>query len=981
MRRNRWKNHFEVTRYFRVLTPALVIVLSTLAASECASGAPPTRPNILFAIADDWSYGHAGAYGCRWVKTPAFDRVAQQGILFTNAYTPNAKCAPSRSCILTGRNSWQLKAAANHIPFFPPEFKTYAEALAEHGYFVGKTAKGWAPGVAEDAAGKPRPMAGQPFDKRTAKPPASGIGASDYAGNFEDFLNAAPKNQPWCFWYGGLEPHRGYEYGSGVAKGGKKLSDIDRVPGYWPDNEIVRNDLLDYAFEVEHFDRHLGRMLELLEKRGLLDSTLVMVTSDNGMPFPHDKGQAYLDANHLPLAVMWKQGVRASARIVDDFVSFIDIAPTFIELAGLRWEQTGMVPPAGRSLTDMLFSDKAGRINPQRNHVLIGKERTDIGRPHDWGYPIRGIVKGDMLYLRNFEITRWPGGNPETGYLDCDGGPAKTEVLKTRASPALKRFWDLCFGKRPREELYDLKKDPDTLDNLAGRKEFQAWRTQLEKQLFSELKAQGDPRMSGKGKLFEQYPYADPKMRGFYERYMKGEQLRPGWVNPSDFEKPSPAASPAASSRPNIIFILADDLGYGDLGCYGQKQIRTPHLDSMAAQGMRFTDFYAGSTVCAPSRCVLMTGLHTGHAYIRGNSKNNLRPEDITAAKILRQAGYATALIGKWGLGHEGSPGVPTHQGFDYFFGYLDQTHAHNYYPSFLLRDEERVALRNVVPSEGPVGQGVASQRLEYSPDLMTSEALAFIDRNKDHPFFLYLAYTLPHANNEAKSEGMEVPDLGIYKDKDWPAPQKALAAMITRLDRDIGTLFDRLRRHGIDEQTIVFMSSDNGPHREGGNNPDFFDSNGPLRGIKRDLYEGGIRTPMIVRWPGKVAKGKVSRHVGYFADFLPTAAELAGTKAPADQDGISFLPAILGREKQQKKHPYLYWEFYEQGSAQAVRMGSWKGISKPFGGETELYDLQSDVGEQNNVAGLHPNVVSKIRAAMKEAHVPSPLWKVPAIR
>jgi arylsulfatase A-like enzyme len=440
-------------------------------------------------------------------------------------------------------------------------------------------------------------------------------------------------------------------------------------------------------------------------------------------------------------------------------------------------------------------------------------------------------------------------------------------------------------------------------------------------------------------------------------------------------------AAPAQNSRrlPNIIFILADDLGYGDLGCYGQKQIQTPHIDRMAKEGVRFTDFYAGSTVCAPSRCVLMTGLHTGHAYIRGNSKANLRPEDGTVAELLRQAGYATALVGKWGLGHEGSTGIPTRKGFDYFFGYLDQTHAHNYYPSFLVRNETRVALRNVVPSEGTVGQGVAREKLEYSHDLMTSEALAFVDRNKSRPFFLYLAYTIPHANNEAKNEGMEVPDLGIYQNENWPAAQKALAAMITRMDRDIGSLFERLKQYGIDEQTIVFFSSDNGPHREGGNNPDFFDSNGPLRGIKRDLYEGGIRVPLIVRWPSRAPSGRVSGQVGYFADFMPTAAQLAGTAVPANLDGISLLPAILGNDAGQKEHDYLYWEFYESGTAQAVRMGDWKGVCKPFGGEIELYNLKDDVGETKNLAGGNPAIVGKIRTAMREAHVPSSLWKVPA--
>ncbi len=436
---------------------------------------------------------------------------------------------------------------------------------------------------------------------------------------------------------------------------------------------------------------------------------------------------------------------------------------------------------------------------------------------------------------------------------------------------------------------------------------------------------------------------------------------------------------PGASRRlPNIIFILADDLGYGDLGSYGQTRIKTPHLDRMAAEGMRFTDFYSGSTVCAPSRCVLMTGLHTGHAYIRGNSKNNLRPEDLTVAEVLRKAGYTTGLTGKWGLGHEGSAGVPTKKGFDYFFGYLDQTHAHNYYPTFLLRNEERVRLRNVVPDEGPVGQGVAGRKVEYSHDLVTSEALAFVERNRDRPFFLYMAYTIPHANNEAKDRGMEVPDLGIYQNENWPEAQKGLAAMVSRMDRDVGTLFERLKQYGIDGQTIVFMSSDNGPHSEGGNNPDFFDSNGPLRGIKRDLYDGGIRVPMIVRWPGRTPPGRVSAHVGYFGDIMPTLAEIAGASIPANLDGISFLPSVLGERDRQKTHDYLYWEFYERGSAQAVRMGNWKGVCKPFGGEIELYDLRTDIGERENVAGLHPDVVAKIRAAMKEAHVPSPLWKLP---
>ena len=302
--------------------------------------------------------------------------------------------------------------------------------------------------------------------------------------------------------------------------------------------------------------------------------------------------------------------------------------------------------------------------------------------------------------------------------------------------------------------------------------------------------------------------------------------------------------------------------------------------------------------------------------------------------------------------------------------------HAHNYYPSFLVRNEKRVPLPNIVPKEGQYGQGVATKQVMYSHDLMAEEALQFIDKHKSKPFFLYLALTIPHANNEAGKKGMEVPDFGDYANKDWPEPQKGHAAMISRMDRDIGRLLERLKKHGIDDRTAVFFTSDNGPHREGGNNPDFFDSNGKLRGIKRDLYEGGIRVPMIVRYPGFAPAGKTSDHVGSFADVMATTAQLAGVEPPKN-DGISFVGAFRGRG-QQVEHEYLYWEFYERGSAQAVRMGRWKGVRKPmFTGKIELYDLETDIGEKNNIAAEHPEIVAKIRAAMKEAHVPAPLWKV----
>lgn len=431
---------------------------------------------------------------------------------------------------------------------------------------------------------------------------------------------------------------------------------------------------------------------------------------------------------------------------------------------------------------------------------------------------------------------------------------------------------------------------------------------------------------------------------------------------------------------PNVVLILADDLGYGDLGCYGQKRIRTPRLDRMAAEGLRFRNFYAGATVCAPSRCVLMTGLHTGHCWIRGNARLDLRPQDVTVAEVLKPAGYATGLVGKWGLGAEGSAGVPTRQGFDSFFGYLDQRHAHNYYPEFLFRNEQRVKLRNVVPNADAVGAGVATKQVDYSHDLFAAEALAFLEQHREGPFFLYLSLTIPHANNEAGKQGMEAPELGEYADRDWPAPQKGHAAMISRMDRDIGRLLDKLKELGIDEQTLVLFSSDNGPHGEGGNDPNFNHSSGGLRGIKRDLYEGGIRVPTIARWPGTIQPG-VSDHIGYFADVLPTLADLAGTATPDGLDGVSFAPTLLGREQDQAKHEFLYWEFYERRGSQAVRQGKWKAVRSPVDAAVELYDLEADPAEAKNLAGEHPDVAARMTALVEKAHRPAEQWRFPQQR
>lgn len=448
------------------------------------------------------------------------------------------------------------------------------------------------------------------------------------------------------------------------------------------------------------------------------------------------------------------------------------------------------------------------------------------------------------------------------------------------------------------------------------------------------------------------------------------------------------ASTALANEKPNIIFILADDLGYGDLGCYGQKQILTPRLDQMAVEGMRFTQFYAGCTVCAPSRSVLMTGQHTGRTWVRGNAGGDnsiiqsLRAEDVTVADVLKGAGYRNGLIGKWGLGEVDQPGFPLNKGFDYFYGYLSQVHAHNYFPEFLYRNADRVKLQNVVERPNGQGQdflgGSASKKVEYSHDLFAQEALSFVRDNAERPFFLYLALTIPHANNEATrmtGNGAEVPTFGIYANREWSDQDKGQAAMITRMDADIGRLIDLLQELGIDKNTLIMFSSDNGPHNEAGHSPKTFQPSGELKGMKRSLTEGGIRVPLIARWPEKIAAGSVSNFVGSFQDVLPTLKELSGSPTNTDTTGVSLVPTLLGKG-QQAQHEYLYWEFYEQGSRQSVRFGDWTAIREPmFDGEVKLFNLSNDLVQSNNVASDNPEVVARAIGFMEQAHQPNKNW------
>ena len=507
-----------------------------LAASAAVTGWAAGQPNILFCIADDASYQHFSANGCSWVKTPVFDRLAREGLLFARAYTPNAKCAPSRASVLTGRNSWQLEEAGLHGGFYPSGYRTFMEALGANGYFTGFTGKGWGPGDPGMIEGKPRLLTGPAFSEIKTTPPTPNISPIDYAANLADFLKKKPSGQPFCFWFGAREPHRDYQYGSGV-KAGKSMEQIDRVPPYWPDTAVVRNDMLDYALEVEYFDTQLGRMLEILRQAGELENTIIVVTSDNGMPFPRSKGTTYEISLHMPLAIHWPAGIEQPGRTVQDYVSFIDLAPTFLELAGVKAAAAGMELPQGRSLSGILMNKNGGQIEPGREALIVGQERHDLGRPNDVGYPARGLFYDGFLYVHNFEPSRWPMCDPITGYLNTDGGPTKSEILAQNRLGINHALWMLNFDRKPAEELYDLTRDPDCIFNLAADPLFTARHDAMRVRLFDELRQQKDPRMAGKGGIFDQYPHASAN-RDFYNRWMKGERLKAYWVEETDFESP-----------------------------------------------------------------------------------------------------------------------------------------------------------------------------------------------------------------------------------------------------------------------------------------------------------------------------------------------------------------------------------------------------------------------------------------------------------
>lgn len=469
------------------------------------------RPNILFAISDDQTY----PYGDKFINTPAFDRIAEEGVLFSNAFAASPGCSPSRAAILTGRNCWQIEEAGTHSSGFPTRYVVYPDLLEQAGYFVGYTGKGWSPGDWK-ITGRTRNPAGTLYQKHLLNPPSMGISRIDYARNFADFLAQRSKDQPFCFWYGGKEPHRGFEKGSG-QKAGKRLDDV-QVPAFLPDNQEVRGDILDYALEIEWFDQQLGQMIQMLEEAGELENTIIVVTSDNGMAFPRAKANLYEYGFHVPLAIRWGDKIKGN-RIVEDIVSLIDLAPTFMDAAGIKHPAAmkGTYPMAGKSLMNILFSRKEGQVDPSRKAAYAARERHSSSRWNNLTYPQRCLRTSQYLYIRNFKPERWPSGAPQKyekdgtlgpmhdGYEDVDGSPTLDLLLTRRNKPEIEKYFHLLVDKRPEEELFDIKKDPACLNNLANDPAFNNILKQHRYQLGGYLMQTGDPRVTGNGDVYESY--------------------------------------------------------------------------------------------------------------------------------------------------------------------------------------------------------------------------------------------------------------------------------------------------------------------------------------------------------------------------------------------------------------------------------------------------------------------------------------------
>lgn len=977
----------------------LLIVIAAIAIAGLEIAAADDRPNILFCISDDQSYAHTGANGDPVVQTPAFDRIAREGLRFTHAFCDAPTCGPSRSAILTGQHIWRLEEAGNIHSTLPAKFSTYTELLEDAGYAIGHTGKGWGPGRLEPGGRQVNP-AGKAFNQKNRKPAFKQIRSTDYAANFQEFLNQLPSDQPFCFWLGTSEPHRGFQPGVGKLTGKDPAKVV--VPPIFPDNNIVRNDILDYLVEVEYFDSVVGDAIALLETRGELDNTLIVVTSDHGMPFPRAKASLYDAGTRVPLAIRWPKGIDKPGRTNESFVNLSDLAPTFLEIAGLK----PTASMTGHSLAESFKNETA----LGQDAAFIAMERHDGCREGGKGFPCRAIRTSDYLYIHNFEPTRWPSGSPDPNvcaraipYGEIDSSPTKTTMMEQRDAPEIAPLAELAFGMRPTEELYDLTNDPHQLVNLAKEGKQKNNLVSLRERLFEHLKKTDDPRVAGGAVDWDFYPYY-------------GNVRTKGWS--VDRKKTQPETRP-----PNVVFFLVDDLAWSDVGCYGSSFHETPNIDHLSSEGVRFTDAYAACHVCSPTRASILTGKYPATLnltdWLKGRRdfpfqkllnveiNQQLPKQETTIAEALREKGYSTAIFGKWHLGN--APTTPMEHGFD--------IHVPNV-PS------------NWRTFHGPFGmKNLPSKKGDYLTDRLTDQAIEWMENKKDEPFFLYMSHFAVHDPIQGRRDLVdkyskkleqtpttESANFILEGNPDNPsnptrkelnqliqtrefARHKVLprgtikikqkqdnpefAAMVEGVDQSLGRITEKLKQLGLEDNTIVIFFSDNGgmaamnvgnPKRivpEQNIDKAYSTSCLPLRGAKGWLYEGGIRVPLIVKWPGKGRTNAVCSTPVSSIDFFPTIMNMAGfgNEIGSDKEGVNISPLLRGNPIESRS---IYWHFPHysnhgmQSPGGAIRSGRYKLLEYFENGTIQLFDLENDLGEQTDLSKTKPEKAKKLQAELE---------------
>ncbi|MFT7617956.1 MAG: alkaline phosphatase D [Planctomycetota bacterium] len=870
----------------------------------------PDRPNIVFIISDDHDYEHFGFVGHPLLKTPAIDALANSGTVFTTAHLPMSRCRPTLASMLSGLHPHQSGIYYNYGQKSLSPVNTLPSLLKEKGYATFGAGKFW--------EGDARRMG---FTHGDGKTPNRLV--RKHQDDVFEFIDDVGGKQPFFIWWAPKIPHAPHNPPKHL------MDQFDenkiQVPDWYqgPKRRYRKKEHKLLAM-TSWLDEGVNALTQKIKDKKLEKNTLFVFLIDNGWAngLP-SKGSAFEKGLRTPIIMKWPGHVPANQRI-NALVSTLDLFPTLLNYAGAK------VPNGlpGKDLRE-LISGKKATIHESVSGVIYPAFATK-----DDECPERDAF---AIYTRDqrFKYVR---------YLQ--------DVEQERNGKYLRIQNILCdYPTRQAgdEDLFDLANDPLEMKNLANDSEQANRLTALRLQTMRWWKETG-------GKPFRTAPVESTKS------------------TPPESKPQGTGSQKKKPQRPNIVYIFADDLGYGEVGCYGQKKISTPCIDQLAQEGMRFTQHYSGSPVCAPSRCTLMTGQHTGHTYVRDNKGKPvvgqlpIPANTVTIGSVLQRTGYRTGIVGKWGLGGPQTTGLPNKQGFDFFYGYLDQWRAHSYYPDYLWRNNEK----EEIPGNLGGNQGT------YSHDLVTNEALKFISEAKpEKPFFLCVAYTVPHVSLHVPEDSLK-PYLGKWEETPYPGahyaghptPRAAYAAMITRMDRDVGKIMEQLKAQGLDDDTLVIFSSDNGPTYTGGVDHKFFQSAGPLRGLKGSLYEGGIRVPMIARWPQKIQPDTTSDLISACWDMFPTFADLAGADVPDDIDGISILPTLVGESDEQPSREYLYWEYRSRN--QAVRLGDWKAYRPNPEAKIELYNLEADIAESTDVAQQNPDVVSKIAKIMVDGRTSS---------